>query len=465
MAPPTSSNFIIPLVSFNNTRFVKRLGAQLREDGHDYVVLPKNEYVKKEADSQLPEGCVLESVSSYTPENSLSELLKKYEIKSSRDFVFTDMVYNYDYLSPDYSFYFPNRELPYEEYENRLHRWLDKVDALYDSEGYIPIQNQGGEIFRRCLHTVAKHHGYPTVWRGFSPVERMCGLHTNPTMYFDGLDDVSYDELSDEEKQDAEELIRQITTEYNQYTDPEKTLSDRVHQKVQALRSYGDDFVAPTVSWLRESLLGGLKKAYFNRVYADREESIDFVENESFVYYPLQYFRESRVTYRSNAFYNQLWLVEYLSRSLPHGRELAVKDHPHLIGAQPVSVPRKLARVAKPLETTLNSRRIIENAEAVVTLNNTVGFEALMYGKPVVTLGDGFYADSEYVHSVEDINDIGPVLHRAVESDGISDEQIVEVAAAIVQGSYPGRWGDATESNVKQFANSVQEFLSDEGVL
>lgn len=457
-----SSNFIIPLASFNNTLFVKQLGSVLNEAGHDFVVLPKNNYVQKEAESELPTSRVLSSAESHDPKHSLRDLLEKYDIKSSRNFVFSDMVYNYDYLSPQYSSYIPNRRLPYEEYEAKLHRWLDKIDTLYESEEYIPIQNQGAEIFRRCLHAVTTYNGIPSVWSGFSPAERKCGLHSGPTMYFDSLDQVSYDELSDEEIQNANDLIRQITTEYSRYTGAQKTLRDDLSQKVQALRNYGSSFVGPMISWLRESFVSGIKKKYFKHLYQDMDDSVNFVETESFVYYPIQYFRESRVTYRSNAFYNQLWLIEYLSRSIPYGTKLAVKDHPNQAGTQPISVPRKLAKVAQPLAIGLNSRKIIENAEAVVTLNNTVGFEALMFGKPVVTLGGGFYANSKYVYSVDDISEIDDILYQAVESEGLSEEEIIEIAAAILKESYPGQWGDRSKSNVKKFAASVQSFLERE---
>lgn len=461
MADLESSELIIPLVSFNNTNFVKQLGDALNKDGHQYVVLPKNKYVQAEIKSKLSPDKVLDSVESYNPENSLSLLLDKYGIESSRSFVFPDMVYNYDYISPAYSYYQPNNSIPYDTYEAKLHKWLDRLDSLYESGGYIPIQNQGGEIFRRCLHTVATYHGYSVVWNGFSPAERMCGLHTNSKMYFDSLDQISYNELSTEEKKEAKKLVKQITSKYSRYSGRKKTFRQNVSQKIQALRNYGSSFARPTMSWLRESLLSDIKKVYFDYVYMDTTESTTFVESESFVYFPIQYFRESRVTYRSDAFYNQLWLIEYLSRSVPHGQELAIKDHPNQIGAQPLTVPRKLTKVANPLAADLNSRKIIENSEAVITLNNTVGFEALMYGKPVVTLGSGFYANSEYVHAVDDISSLESVLYRAVESDGLSDEETIEVAAAILRESYPGRWGDPSDSNVRKLSRSIQQFLVD----
>ena len=36
-------------------------------------------------------------------------------------------------------------------------------------------------------------------------------------------------------------------------------------------------------------------------------------------------------------------------------------------------------------------KEVLKKAELVITLNSTVGIEALLYGKPVLTLGDAFY--------------------------------------------------------------------------
>lgn len=462
MSAVSSRDLIIPLVSFNNTEFVRGLSEEFTDAGRDCVVLPKNDYVKEEAERVFPAEVVLETAENHSPSTGLDELLSKYGIRSSRNFVFPDMAYDYDYVSPNYTFYLPNNDIPYDEYVDRLHRWLDKLDSLYSEKGYIPVQNQGGEIFRQCLNRVAKHHGFPVVCRGFSPKAEMCSLHGDDTLSWDAFDDASYDELSSEQREDAEAFVEEITGEREQIGSSSKSLRDRIAQKVQAVRNYRGDLLGPTVGWLRRSAVGDLKAKYFAREYLNERESRKVIKEENFVYFPIQYFRESRVTYRANAYYNQLWLIEYVARSLPHGYKLVVKDHPRRIGELPLPFPRKISRVATAVDHTLNSREIIENADAVVTLNNTVGFESLMFGKSVVAFGSGFYADSEYVHDVDDIDDVAQDLYAAVNSEGLSDEEVLEVASAIVEGSYPGVWGDSSPRNVAQFANSVSEFLDEE---
>ena len=40
----------------------------------------------------------------------------------------------------------------------------------------------------------------------------------------------------------------------------------------------------------------------------------------------------------------------------------------------------------------MNTQELIEKSAAVVTVNSTVGIEAMLHLKPVITLGDAFYA-------------------------------------------------------------------------
>jgi hypothetical protein len=455
--------FIIPLVSFNNIEFVREICDYYASKDISYLILAKNEYVREEALRVFSPQEVLKSAIDHTPNEPLDNLVDKYNIKSSRNLVFPDMVYDYDYVSPNYTHHFPNREIPYEEYIKRLHKWLDMLDSLYADEGYIPIQNQGGEIFRQCLYRVAEHHGYPVVWRGSSPIPERCSLHFNDELSWQSLNETIYEALSEKERSDAKELVEVITGKKERIGSTSKSIRERIKQKLQAVRAHRSDLVEPTISWLRRSLISDVKEKYFTHVYLNEQESRNFIEQNQFVYYPLQYFRESRVTYRSNAYYNQLWLAEYLARSLPHGYELIIKDHPRRIGELPLSFPRKLSRVACAINHNLNSREIIEAADAVVTLNNTVGFESLMYGKPVVALGSGFYADSKYVNQVNNINDLEENLYEAVNSNGLSEEEVTEVAAGIVSGSYPGVWGDKSKENVKQFGDSVLRFIDEGG--
>ncbi|NGY06870.1 capsular polysaccharide export protein, LipB/KpsS family [Solimonas terrae] len=57
---------------------------------------------------------------------------------------------------------------------------------------------------------------------------------------------------------------------------------------------------------------------------------------------------------------------------------------------------------------------LLANAAAVVTVNSTVGFEALLYDKPVVTLGRNFYTVPGLVEPVRRLDELPDVLARAL---------------------------------------------------
>ncbi|GAB4363554.1 MAG: nitrogen fixation protein FixF [Oricola sp.] len=70
-------------------------------------------------------------------------------------------------------------------------------------------------------------------------------------------------------------------------------------------------------------------------------------------------------------------------------RHFVIKEHP--------SFPLSIQGVVRPhsrihFANSGNTRALIEGADAVITVNSTVGLEALTLGKKVITLGDAHYA-------------------------------------------------------------------------
>ena len=64
--------------------------------------------------------------------------------------------------------------------------------------------------------------------------------------------------------------------------------------------------------------------------------------------------------------------------------------------------------------TKPSSLSLIENARAVVTVNSTVGFEGLVLGKPVITLGENFYCFAPLVQPVAQLDALPQALQAAL---------------------------------------------------
>lgn len=376
------------------------------------------------------------------------------------------MVYDRAYDAPSYRKYgFSKKGQPFKRYRSLLHQSIDYFDLLSeDGREYIPIQFQGGEIVRRALQRVADYQGCPSVRTSFSPVPNSVTFRTGESKECRSLAEIEYATMTDEEREKAVEFRDSVVnnrTLFEGNTTDSWSLTDSLRRKIHRISQYRTDILPVAVDWLRRNGAKRVLGKVTQSMYLSETSSRQFIKSKNYVFYPLQYFRESRVTMRAPPFYNQVWLIEYLSRSLPPGYELVVKDHPQQLGALPLSNVRAIKRYATAVAPGIPAREVVEHADAVVTLNNTVGYESVMYGKPVVTLGDAFYSGAGYTNDVSDINRLHEEIHQAVRSDGLTENEVIEFAHGIIESSYDGIWGDDDRENVETFADSVFEFLDD----
>lgn len=462
-----SHSFLIPINSHDIIPFYQELGDVLRECGHRVEFIPENEKVANSAREYLPTDRIHSDYLTHNPQNELKSLCAKYDIHSARRLVFPKMVYDRAYDTPSRrNYWLSNREsLEYSPYLDLLHKALDYLDRLYENDATpIPIQFQGGEVIRRALQRVAEYHGCLSVRTSFSPVPNAVSFRTGESKEWGPLAEIQYDAMTDEERERAARFRDSLVKDRTLFEGDEtgnQSLADSIRRKIRRINQYGTDIAPVAVDWLRRNaakrVLGGVTR----RMYLGEDPSRQFIQSTNYVFYPIQYFRESRVTMRAPQFYDQVWLVEYLSRSLPPGYELVVKDHPKQLGALPLSNARAIKRYATAVAPEIPAREVVEHADAVVTLNNTVGYEALLYGKPVLTLGDAFYSGAGYTQDTSDIGQLHEGIHQAVHAGGLTDREVLEFAHGILEASYDGVWGYDDPENVETFVDSVFEFLND----
>lgn len=461
----SNQKFLVPFHSHREVRFLDLLGHQLTKQNHSVAYIPQDEYVAKTARRQLEHENICLDYLDHRPTSDFESLCEKYGIDSPRDLVIPEMVYDRSYDSPSYrSYWFSGTgSRPYEEYLNLLHRTLDYLDQLYEKgDGGIPLQYQGGEVLRRVLQRIADYHGYPSVRTSFSPVPGQVLFRSTEEMRFPALQAASYDDMTAEQRDTAREFRDSVTENQQQaieYANESESLYQNLRRKVRRIQEHKEDLTPVISDWVRRRVAKPVVGAAAKRLYLNKRQSREFIESNKYVFYPLQYSRESRVTMRAPEFYNQLWLIEYLSRSLPPGYELVVKDHPQQLGALPLSHAYKLRRYATAVDPAVSARKVLTESGAVVTLNNTVGYEAVMYGKSVVALGDAFYTGAGYTRDVTSLDSLSVQLNEAVHSDGLCDEAVVEFAYALLESSYQGEWDQTNKDNMSVFSDSITDFL------
>ena len=155
-----------------------------------------------------------------------------------------------------------------------------------------------------------------------------------------------------------------------------------------------------------------------------------------YVFYPLHTEPEVSLLVYGRPFLNQIEVIRQIAISLPIDVHLVVKEHPWMVGKRKYSSYAKLLNIprvhlARP-ETA--ARDLIRDAALVTVIAGSVGLEAAILRKPVITFGDcAFNAlPLTMVRRCSDLREL-PSLVRAMIDHHEHDESALEsyVAAAL----------------------------------
>jgi capsule polysaccharide export protein KpsC/LpsZ len=124
-----------------------------------------------------------------------------------------------------------------------------------------------------------------------------------------------------------------------------------------------------------------------------------------------------------------------------------------------LSLLRRLKRRANVqlVSPYVGSHELMRRAEAVAVISSTVGLEALLYEKPVLTLGQPFYAGYGItldVDSFRELRERVPALLRFRPDP----ERIARFLHAAMRACYPGApvLVDRSEENALALADSIE---------
>jgi len=477
MSPSSGANkFLLPIMSQEVVPFMAKLGDELESGGYDVEYIPQNEELTLRDCKRTfgPDVLFLDHIEAQ-PQSSFEGLLEKYGIESPRSLVFPQMVYDYAYTSVEHdTFVTGAREVDYKPYLNLLHQALCSIDTLFENgNGGIPIQRQGGEVLRRVLQRVADTHGVKSVWVGFSPVQDHCGIYGGENVEWESFSSSFEVEMDEDDEQRAREYIRKFRDERRVLGKGESQSSVSIGRVFSRTLGQIKRLAAPATERRRKKVHRWAKargrrfekkfrhEIATRRYATKRSPSID-LEKRRYVFFPLQYFRESRVTVRGSEYYDIGWVVEFVSRNLPVDCELIVKDHPKQSGTLPLDTLRGINHHATILHPSINAHEVIRKAEAIITINNTVGFEAAMHGKPVVVLGSAFYDGTDATWDIDDVSEVPDTVRRAVRANDLSEEQVVRFAHRTLSGSSPGIWNNLDDENIEDICLSIIRYIWNE---
>lgn len=127
--------------------------------------------------------------------------------------------------------------------------------------------------------------------------------------------------------------------------------------------------------------------------------------SKKYVYFPLHYQPEATTCVCAEKYEKQIFFIDSLAKSLPADTLLYVKEHYEQLGHRELSFYKDLKKypnvmLISPFES---SRTLIENAEVVVTLTGTAGYEAMLLRKPVILAGKIVFDNAPGIIRTDDI--------------------------------------------------------------
>jgi hypothetical protein len=229
-----------------------------------------------------------------------------------------------------------------------------------------------------------------------------------------------------------------------------KVFIGHVHRKLREDRD--NDYLQP---WrlLRQNASEWLR-ARAARPFYDRLDP-----SRPFVYFPLHVTDDYKIKRIIPHCVDQASLVEQIAAALPQGYDVVLKEHPMSLGRNSVRLLRQLRwrRNVRLVNPYTNTHELIRRAEAVAVISSTVGLEALLYDKPVLTLGQPYYAGFGVtldVDSFAEITEKVPELLRFRPDP----QRIVEFLHLGIRLCHPGQplLVDRSEENALRVASTLE---------
>ncbi|MCB1005374.1 MAG: MCE family protein [Acidimicrobiales bacterium] len=282
-----------------------------------------------------------------------------------------------------------------------------------------------------------------------TPVE-VLDLQNIGTRFFTESDGRAFDELIDSLEQvtegkhdDVARIVRgvnRLSGELNARDDEARRLFDAAETLSRTLADRDDDLVVAVDDL--NVVVGDLadRRTALHTLLAETAEAagrLADLAGKRFLYYPLHYEPERALQGISPEYFYQLYCIAALSRDLPAGVLLAVKDQFYGVAARPDNFYAQIKQLKNvfmldPLERGLE---VVKAADAVATICGTSGFEAAALGRPVVAFGrHNTYGFLPHVWTIED------------------EARLPEVLATVLDESFDGA---RARADGQRFLNAV----------
>jgi hypothetical protein len=279
--------------------------------------------------------------------------------------------------------------------------------ALDELQPDVIVPEVGREMPRLAAHEVARARGIPTLFLFYTIFPNPLRLYVD-TMHAPIVPPESLRPLTPDEQRQVDEFKREFV-ERSEPIRPlrrHKLTTRRLRRlagyTVVKLRERGESPYLRPGRWAVDFGREAVRARVARLAYSDLEPG------RPYVYFPLHDTEDYKIKRVIPQFADQTPVVEGLAAALPRGYDLVLKEHPASVGQNRLELLRRLSRSenVRLVSPRTSSHDLIRNADAVAVISSTVGLEALLYEKPVLTLGRPFYSGFGVTVDIESVAEL-----------------------------------------------------------
>lgn len=213
-----------------------------------------------------------------------------------------------------------------------------------------------------------------------------------------------------------------------------------------------------------KSQLNGLK--FYYRSLLQKKYYKNPIENQKFLLFPLHFQPEASTLTKATDFENQINTIEILAKNIPGDYVLYVKEHYAKLGHRNMLFYRLINKFSnvRLINPWIDSHSLIKKSEGVVVLTSTVGWEALIYNKPLFILGNVFYETFRYSIKVDNIYNLSKLIKETLKIREIQDydSELTKYFAAYLKAMKDGNYylkSNPNVDNAKKLAHELEKEL------
>ena len=176
------------------------------------------------------------------------------------------------------------------------------------------------------------------------------------------------------------------------------------------------------------------------------------LENEKFLYFPLQSEPEASILMNTPFYSNQINLVETIAKSIPINYVLYVKEHPFQKHKSWRSIDdyKKIKNIpnVRFLHPSVNAQEVLEKSQGVITISGATGFEALFYHIPIIMFGDEYYDKLSMVTKIETFDELPYKIRNTLSNFEFNEKELSMFVKVLKEFTLPVKYYSVLKDGV-----------------